>query len=78
MIDVPLLYYHFSSDPAVVLVIEGFPNHAVDRFVDAINCRFSDCPLLKDGHFYTFEFRSNAITVPTRKSMVLSVEGHST
>jgi hypothetical protein len=78
MVDVSLFYSYFSSNPVVVLVIEGFPSHAVDHFVDAINCRFSDCPLLNDRHFYIFEFRSNAIIVLIRKNIVLSVEGHST
>jgi len=61
IVNVSLFYSHSSSDPAVVLVIKRFPSYAGNCFVDAINCRFSDCPLLNDGHFYIFEFRSNAI-----------------
>jgi hypothetical protein len=72
MVDVSLFYGHFSSDPAAVIVAEGLPGHAVDRFVDAINYRFSACTLLIDGYLYVFEFRSNAMTVPA------CLEGHST
>src|SRR5215469_9397575 len=33
--------------------------HAVDRFVDAIECRFSCSPLFNHDHLYSFRFRSH-------------------
>ena len=72
-----LFYSHFSSRKLVCNENYRVVGHAVDRFVDAIDRRFSCSPLLNRDYGSPFEFRCAREKVLLRKNIAPSLEGDS-
>jgi hypothetical protein len=77
MLDVSLFSAHFSSRKPVCNENYRDVGHAVERFVDAIDRRFSCSPLFNRDCGSLFEVRSAKAKALSRNNMAPSPEGHS-
>ena len=77
MVDVSLFYSHFSSRKPVCNENYRGVGHAVHRFVDAIDRRFTCSPLLNRDCGGLFEFRRASEKALLRKNIALSLENNS-
>lgn len=76
MIDVPLLYSRFFSRTSVRDENYGSVGHAIDRFVDAIDQRFSCTSLLNRDCGSLVETRNTWEKVLIRKNIPYVLEAH--
>ena len=74
ILNVSLFYNHFSSRKAICNKNYRCANHAVDRFVGAIDRRFPSSPLLNCVCGSLFKVRSAREKVLSRKNMTPSLE----
>src|SRR6516162_3017298 len=77
MVNMSLFYSHFSTRKLVCNENYCGVSHVVDRFVDAIDRRFTCSPQLNRDCGSLFKVRSASGKVLSRKNMAPSLEGHS-